>query len=181
MTSVDCATACSQNRVGDTQSLGRFHGNPQQQADQLVRAIVLGDFGQKGGGVQGLAANLRKVISKSDVGGTDAPDDLLRKIEASLRKAAQALADRGYDAKTIDATIDKFRSQLADALDKLGQSGDQGDEAPQSVPPATPSVPQSEALRVDQFVAREVRKQKGAIDILTADGDAVSIRFRTKD
>jgi hypothetical protein len=191
MTSVDCTT---QNRLAEApcaQGPGRFHGNPQQQADQLVRAIVLQDFGQKGGGVPGLASALGKVLSASDVPGTDAPDDVLKKIEASLKKAAQALADRGYDAKTIDATIDKFRAQLADALDKLARTGRPDGEAPASgstpatIPtssaPAPAAPPKDETLRVERFVAREVRRQRGAIDIQTADGDVVSIRFRTKD
>lgn len=181
---------CTQNRgvaeAAGTQAAGRFQGNPQQKADHLVRSIVLGDFGQKGGGVQGLAANLRKVLSKSDVQGTDVPDEVLKKIEASLHKAAQALADRGYDAKTIDATIDKFRSQLANALDSLGDgaSAPASGQPPASTPvpvPSMPSPPQTDVTRVDRLFAREVRRQKGAIDIVTADGDKVSIRFRTRD
>jgi hypothetical protein len=58
---------------------------------------------------------------------------------------------------------------------------------PDSAVPSTgasplPSAPaQSEVTRVDQFVAREIRKQRGSIDIVTAEGDQVSIRFKTKE
>jgi hypothetical protein len=178
-------SGCGPGDVSSTQGAGGFRGTPQQRADYLVQATVLGDLTQNSGhkgaasGVQGIAAAIRKVLSKSDVAGTDVPDDVLQKIETSLKKAAQALADRGYDAQTIDATIDKFRSQLADALDSTG--GDTGSTAP--TPPApTPSTPaRNDVTTVQKFVSREVQKQKTSLDIVTAEGDQVSIRFRTKE
>src|SRR5262249_28825607 len=102
----------------------------------LVRSMVLSDLGQgKGrhhghGGIQAIAAAIFKSLSAQDVTGTDAADDVLKKIETSLHKAAQALADRGVDAKTIDATIDKFRSQLANALDALSGAAGAGGSSP---------------------------------------------------
>jgi cell division septation protein DedD len=160
-------SGCGSNETAATQASKASRGSFQDRADQLVRSTVLADlarsFGGHGSGIQGIAAAVRKVLSKSDVAGTDVPDDVLKKIEASLKKAAQALADRGVDAKTIDATIDKFRAQLANALDKVGGTAAET------------------ATSVDKFVAREVRKQRGAIDLVTAEGDKVSIRFRTKE
>lgn len=129
-----------------------------------------------------------KVLSTSDATGTDASDNVLNKLEQSLHKAAQKLADRGVDAKTIDATIDKFRSQLAGALDKLGASpdsnstgtSDNSTTTPSTTPPATTPAA-TDVTSVKQFVASEVRKERGVIDLVTAEGDKVSIRFRTKD
>jgi hypothetical protein len=179
-------SGCGPGDVSSTKGTAGFGGTPQQRADYLVRATVLGDLTQSSGhkgaasGVQGIATAIRKVLSKSDVAGTDVPDDVLKKIETSLKKAAQALADRGYDARTIDATIDKFRSQLADALDSTG--GDTGPTAPASpAPTPAPSTPPgNDVTTVQKFVSREVQKQKTSLDITTAEGDQVSIRFRTR-
>ncbi len=181
-----------------------FRGSPQDRADQIVRSTVLSDLGggsngRHGSGIQGIAAAIFKTLSTSGVTGTDMPDDVLKKVEQSLHTAAQKLADRGVDAKTIDATIDRFRSQLAGALDKLGgtagsgspgstssgtsgSSGSSGDATtpPSTTPPATAPTP-SDVTSVTQSVAREVRQERGAIDLVTAEGDKVSIRFRSKE
>jgi hypothetical protein len=147
-------------------------------------------------------AAIGKVLSGQDVTGTDAADDVLKKIETSLHEAARKLADRGVDAKTIDATIDRFRAQLANALDGSNAggagsangsstgttpgsgapgtgsaSGSGGTGAPPKTPAPVPLTPSS----VSRFVSREVRKERGAIDLVTAEGDRVSIRFRTKE
>lgn len=176
------------------------HRSLQDRADQLVRATVLSDLGQSVGGrhgrhgvgIQGVAAAISKALSAQDVTGTDAADDVLKKIETSLHKAAQALADRGVDAKTIDATIDRFRSQLANALDGMAQraqagssssGANSGSEAGGSsgAGGTGTSAPANSVTSVSKFVAREVRKERGTIDLVTAEGDHVSIRFRTKE
>ncbi len=193
-----------------TPGLSGSRGSPQERADQLVRATVLSDLGQGNGrhhghGIQAIAGAIFRSLSGQDVTGTDAADDVLKKIETSLHKAAQALADRGVDAKTIDATIDKFRSQLANALDRMGGASGSGSTSTNGSSGSTPStgdgssgttsssgadgsssapapVPApSGTTTVSQFVAREVRKERGAIDLVTAEGDRVSIRFRTKE
>jgi hypothetical protein len=166
--------------------LNELRGSRQERADQLVRATVLSDLGKQGGasGIQGIATAIRKVLSKSDATGTDAPDDVLKQIEQSLKKAAQALADSGVDAKTIDTTIDKFRSQLADALESRTNAVD--DSTPTATPtasthPIPASSTQLDATTINTLLAREVRKQQGSIDLVTAEGDQVSIRFRTDE
>lgn len=244
------------DQSGATQNFTGFRGSLQDRADQLVRATVLSDLGQSAGqgrhghGIHGIAAAIRKALSAQDVTGTDAADDVLKKIEASLHKAAQALADRGVDAKTIDATIDRFRAQLANALDGMAQAaasssgnsgsgrtsdagsasgsgsdsgagavgtssdGASGDGASiggsnigaassggasgtgsaglaasagstsgtgvGATSSSTGSLPWG-ATSVSSFAAREVRKERGTIDLITAEGDRVSIRFRTKE
>jgi hypothetical protein len=191
-----CRTSNAAGEAGAAQGSRGFHGSLQDRADQLVRATVLSDLGESTGhgrhghsSIRSVAAAIRKVLSTQDVTGTDAADDVLKKIETSLHKAAQKLADRGVDAKTIDATIDKFRSQLAKALEGTiaGASGSgamsgsgtsSGTDTPSTPAPSpAPSSPTS----VSKFVAREVRKERGTIELLTAEGDRVSIRFRTKE
>ena len=221
--SSSCRTSSGAGQTAATQGSNGLHGSSQDRADALVRATVLSDLGQgtshgrHSHGIQGVAAAVRKALGGQDVTGTDAADDVLKKIETSLHKAAQKLADRGVDARTIDATIDKFRSQLANALDGTtgaasgtgsstgsgaagsgtsagsgaagsgssgtvtgagstgtsGASGTTGSTTPAPTPTSTTSV--------SKFVEREVRKESGAIDLVTAEGDRVSIRFRTKE
>ena len=226
-----CRTSNAAGQASATQGFNGFHGSPQERADRLVRDTVLADLGQSvgqgrhGHGVQAVAAAVAKVLSGQDVTGTDAADDVLKKIETSLHKAAQKLADRGVDAKTIDATIDKFRDQLAKALDGIisgagsgsgsgstgsssgsgaggspgsgvtsgsggtsgsgtasgsGATSGSGAAGGTDAPTSTPA-PASSTTSVSTFVAREVRKERGAIDLVTAEGDRVSIRFRTKE
>ena len=127
MTVIDsgaCRTSSGAGQAAATQGSDASRGSPQARADALVRATVLSDLGHSAGhgrhshGIHGVAAAIQKVLSAQDVTGTAAADDVLKKIETSLHKAAQVLADRGVDAKTIDATIDKFRAQLANALER---------------------------------------------------------------
>ena len=231
-------TSNAPGQAGGAQGFNGFHGSPQDRADRLVRDTVLSDLGQSvghgrhgHGGIQAVAAAVAKVLSGQDVTGTDAADDVLKKIETSLHKAAQKLADRGVDAKTIDATIDKFRDQLAKALDAViggagsssgangsgsasgsgstasgangagntssstgttsgangsgSTSGSTGATGSTSGSGATggagtpTSTPAPATSSVGTFVSREVRKERGAIDLVTAEGDRVSIRFLT--
>ena len=242
MTVIDsgaCRTSGGAGQAAATQASNGSCGSFQDRADALVRATVLSDLGQSAGhgrhshGIQGVAAAVRKVLSAQDVTGTDAADDVLKKIETSLHKAAQALADRGVDAKTIDATLDKFRAQLANALDGMSKGGSGGANAGGSpgagnstggssksagsvgtvgtggssgsagsvatvgtggssasggavsssagTAGAASTGASSNATSVSTFVSREVRKERGAIDLVTAEGDHVSIRFRSKD
>jgi hypothetical protein len=191
-----CRTPSGANQAGATQGARGSHGSLQDRADQFVRATVLSDLGQSVGhgrharGIQGVADAVAKALSGQDVTGTDAADDVLKKIETSLHKAAQAMADRGVDGKTIDATIDRFRAQLAGALDGMvkgatgsgsGTSGaTPGSSTDAPANPPTP-VPATSVTSVSKFVSREVRKERGAIDLVTAEGDRVSIRFRSKE
>jgi hypothetical protein len=170
-------TSSAASQASATHGFKGLHGSPQHRADQLVRNTVLADLGESAGsghGIQGVAAAIQKVLSGQDVTGTDAADDVLKKIEASLHKAAQKLADRGVDAKTIDATIDRFRDQLAKALDGMIGSGSGGTDAPTN----TPSPP---TTSVSTFVAHEVRKERASLELVTAEGDRVSLRFRSKE
>jgi hypothetical protein len=204
-----CRPSSGAGQAGAAQGFRGFHGSFADRADQSVRATVLADLGQSVGGhggsvrgIQGVAAAVAKALSGQDVTGTDAADDVLKKIETSLHKAAQAMADRGVDGKTIDATIDRFRAQLAGALDGMvkgatgssgtsgssstagssGASGSSGTTGSSGATSATgTTAPAANVTSVSKFVAREVRKERGAIDLVTAEGDRVSIRFRTKE
>jgi hypothetical protein len=207
-----CRTSSGMAQSGALGGPSGFHGSPQDRADALVRATVLSDLGQGSGhgrhshGIPGVANAVRSALAGQDVTGTDAADDVLKKIETSLHKAAQKLADRGVDAQTIDATIDRFRSQLANALEGMGgassgggtssasettggagsvssagSSGSADDSSPAQTPSAPAPTGTTRTTSVSKFVAREVRKERGTIDLVTAEGDHVSIRFRSKE
>ncbi len=192
-------------------------GRLQDRADQLVRATVLSDLGvsvngghgRHGRRHSGCRGGCQQGAVRAGRDGDRCGGRCPEKIETSLHKAAQALADRGVDAKTIDATIDRFRSQLANALDGMAQGAERVARRAQAsaVCPAR-AVRRARVLAacraaaalvrrarralararqrlsvtsVSKFVAREVRKERGTIDLVTAEGDRVSIRFRTKE
>lgn len=142
-------------------------------AQQLVRSTVLAAFGQTDGshGLQGLVAAISTALSNPDSASADPTADVLKKIEDALRQAGKKLIDQGLDQDTVDATLARFRSDLAKALDSAAASL----ATPAPAPAAQPST------SVDTLVASAVVKQRGALDILTKEGDRVSIRFRTKD
>lgn len=144
-------------------------GSAKAQARQILGSAVLAALGvnKEGHGVRGIAHAIRDVLAAADPNAPDPVPGLLQTINGALDSAAKTLVRQGVDQATIDAAIKSFRSDLAAALDSQAQPND----APTAVsnPPTT------------GFAAREVVKEKVAINILTAEGDQVSIRFRTKD
>jgi hypothetical protein len=138
-----------------------------RQVQQTLRAGVLDALGVKGAhGVRGIAAALRDVLAKADPNAPDPVPSLLETINASLDTAAKKLAAQGVDQSTIDAAIKRFRSDLARELDGLAPGG--------SADPAAAGSPSAAAIHA-------VTKDKFSLDILTAEGDRVSIRFRTSN
>jgi hypothetical protein len=141
-------------------------------AQDLVRSTVLAALGETEDthGSPGIVAAIHTALLRPDTTGADPAAGVLKKIEDALQQVGKKLADRGLDQVSIDATLARFRSDLANALDASA--------ALLTQPTASPAP---SGGSVDRIAASEVVKQKGAIDILTTEGDRVSIRFRTKD
>ena len=135
-----------------------------RQIQHALRAGVSDALGIKGAGhgVRGLAAALQQLLANADPNAPDPVPALLETINTALDTAAKKLSDQGVDQKTIDAAVKKFRSDLADQLDSLA--------------PAAPAAP---ASTTNAAAIHAVTKEKFTLNILTAEGDRVSIRFRT--
>jgi hypothetical protein len=140
--------------------------NTARQIQQTLRAGVLDALGITGSGhgVRGIAAALRQVLANADPDAPDPVPSLLETINTALDTAAKKLADQGVDQKTIDAAVKRFRSDLAHALDSL-----------------TPAAPEAAAGTASAAAVHAVTKEKFTLNILTAEGDRVSIRFRASN
>jgi hypothetical protein len=138
------------------------------QARQIVGSAVLAALGvnKAAHGVRGIAHAIRDALASADPNAPDPVPGLLQTINDALDSAAKTLADQGIDQTTVDATIKRFRSDLASALDSQAPSSTDAT----AISPATTAV-----------AARDVVREKVAINILTTEGDQVSIRFRTQD
>lgn len=148
-------------------------GRPDSQhAQQLVRSTVLAALGQSAGahGLRGVVDAIRSALSSPDSSSADPAADVLKKINDALQHAGKQLADEGLDPASVAATLAHFRSNLARALDKSAGSD--------AIPASAPVQPSGS---VDRFAARAVRTETSALDVVTTEGDRVSIRFLTQD
>ncbi|MEO8061334.1 MAG: hypothetical protein ABI821_01160 [Pseudomonadota bacterium] len=137
--------------------------NSARQIQQALRAGVAHALGVKGAGhgLHGLAAALQRSLANADPGAADPVLSMLETIGQGLDTAAKKLADRGVDPQTIDAAIKLFRSDLARELDSLAPAAPPGNTGAAAV--------------------HAVTKEKFSLSILTAEGDRVSIRFRSSN
>lgn len=118
----------------------------------------------KGRGIHGLALAIRDKLAKSDAG-KDAVPSVLETINRALDDAAAKLAAQGASKDEIDAGVTRFRNKLARELGELS-----GGEKPQQAAPATEQA---------AIAAREVVRERFSLEVLTAEGDRVSIRFKS--
>lgn len=162
-------------RYSQFQSSGSAPSNGSRTADdasskaqQLVRTTVLAALGVKSAapGARGIAEAIRNGLAAAGPNAPDPVPALLQTINGALDNAARSLADQGLDPATIDAALKRFRSELAREFDGLAQANA---VAPAASPPTT------------ALAAHAVLKEKLSLDILTTEGDRVSIRFRIKD
>ncbi len=117
------------------------------------------DVQRRGHGVHGIVLAIRDSLAR----GEDA-DQLSAKVDLALDAASKHLAEKGYTQDQIDAALTRFRNRLVHEIDALA-----GDS------PATGAA-QRTAVAV---AAREVTRERFSLDILTAEGDKVSIRFKS--
>jgi hypothetical protein len=154
-------SACFQPLSAQLQGPG--HGDRAVQRalrDSVADAL---DLEAKGRGVHGLAVAIREKFAASNAG-PDAVSSVLETIDRALDDAAGKLAAQGFSQEQIDAGIDRFRQKLAREIGELAGSGQTTD-----------------ATKLDKsaIAAREVVRERFSLNVLTAEGDKVSIRFKT--
>jgi hypothetical protein len=147
----DAASVCNQGSDG------------QRELQRALRASVSEalDVRGRGHGLQGMVHAIRDSLARGD----DA-NELATKIDTALDAASKHLAEQGYDQDQIDAAVSRFRNRLSREIDALAGQGSTG------------------AAGTAQHVAvaeatREVTRERFSLDILTAEGDRVSIRFKS--
>ncbi len=87
-------------------------------------------------------------------------------IQRALDDVATKLTAQGVSQDQIDAGVARFRNKLARELSEMAGSG----EAP---------VAEQAAGEKRAIAAREVVRERFSLDVTTAEGDKVSIRFKT--
>lgn len=135
----------------------------QRELQRALRASVSEalDVRRRGHGLQGMVLAIRDSLARGD----DA-NELATKIDTALDAASKHLAEQGYDQGQIDAAVSRFRNRLAREIDAMAGQGSAG------VSGTAQRVAVAEATR-------EVKRERFSLDILTAEGDRVSIRFKS--
>lgn len=135
----------------------------QRELQRALRASVSDalDVRRKGHGMQGMVAAIRESLARGD----DA-NELATKIDTALDAASKHLAEQGYDQDQIDAAVSRFRNRLSREIDALAGQGSTG------------AAGTAQHVEVAE-ATREVTRERFSLDILTAEGDRVSIRFKS--
>lgn len=128
--------------------------------DGIAEAL---DLDVRGRGLQGLAGAIRDKLSGA---GPDAAPAMLETIDRALDDAAGKLAAQGVSREQIDAGVGRFRAGLAREIDALSGAN------------ASPKPPATDASKTAIAARQEVR-ERFSMDIVTAEGDRVSIRFKS--
>ena len=176
-------------------------------AQQTLMTAVWSALGQSGssGNVSDLAEALRSALSAGLAAGHNLAPDLANAINDALDRVRQTLASQGVDASRVAQLISGFRRQLSRAIDALdpvpvssgpgaasGQTGSSGDSTPTSgtpavtgsqsssgTQPATGGLPAASVAQPP--TAGYISRESESLQIVTADGDRVTIRFRQQD
>ena len=134
-------------------------GGEQTSVARRLRDTVFADFKVSGdAGFRGLAEKLRQKLER----GISAAD-IQFSLDLGLEQIGKALRRETGASEEVSAALDSFRSQLAAAVNELADE-------------ANPAAASSNAV-----AAREVVKNRFSLDVLTAEGDRVSIRFRSRE
>ena len=145
---------------GSPREAGRDAERSIQRSLRLGVADALGL--SKGHDLHGLALAIREKLSSAV--GADAVPSVLETINHALDDAAAKLAAQGVSRDEIDAGVARFRGKLTRELSELAGAG---------------KPEQSPGLEKSAIAAREVVHERFSMDILTAEGDRVSIRFKS--
>lgn len=153
-------SACFQPLSAQLQGSG--HGDRAVQRalrDGVADAL---DLEARGRGVHGLAVAILEKFAAANAG-PEAVSSVLETIDRALDDVAGKLAAQGVSQEQIDAGIERFSNKLAREIGELAGS---------SPAPST-------TLEKSAIAAREVVRERFSLDVLTAEGDKVSIRFKT--
>ncbi len=117
----------------------------------------------KGHGIHGLAVSIRDKLAASGAG-TDAVPAVMETINRALDDAATKLAAQGVSRDDIDAGLARFRNKLAQEVAELAGSNASDDAT---------------TTERSAIAAREEVRERFSLDVLTSEGDKVSIRFKS--
>ena len=162
-------------------------------------------LGQKGygGNIQDLAEALKSALSSGLSSGKNLAPVLAKAINDALDKAAQDLTSKGVSASQVAHLVTGFRRELSQAIDKLdppaigGPAAASGSDtgstsgtgsagsSDSSTAAGTTGVSQTGASTpsagTPAGVAGYIARERETLQITTADGDRVTIRFRQQD
>lgn len=153
-------------------ALGACGNKPDADARDLQRTLRATvsqalDVRRQGHGLHGMVLAIRDAIAS----GADS-NELAAKVDQALDAASKHLAEQGYSPDEIDTAVSRFRDRLAHEIDALASRNAPAAGGDAVATGAAQRVAVAEA-------AREVRRERFSLDVLTAEGDEVSIRFRS--
>jgi hypothetical protein len=153
-------------------ALGALGNNQESDGRELQRALRSSvsqalDVRRQGHGLHGMVLAIRDALASGDKA-----DELAAKVDNALDAASKHLAEQGYSQDQIDAAVSRFRDRLAHEIDALANQNAPAAGGDAATTGAAQRVAVAEA-------AREVKRERFSLDILTAEGDKVSIRFKS--
>jgi len=159
--------------VNTRNALGAFDTSKQdsdgRELQRTLRASVSQalDVRRQGHGLHGMVLAIRDALAS----GEDS-NELAAKVDQALDAASKHLAEQGYSPDEIDTAVSRFRDRLAHEIDALASKNAPAAGGDAATTGAAQRVAVAEA-------AREVKRERFSLDILTSEGDKVSIRFKS--
>ena len=154
-----------------------------------LRSPEIGDTGRFA--VHDVANALRAIVAAGDGAAAGDVEALLGRVSDGFADAERTLVAAGFDATEARDLVAGFRERLADVLAAYARSADpsaaaaaeraasqQSSDIP-SPRPASRSAAGTPAT-VEATTARLVRKTSFSLDVLTQEGDTVSLRVRSR-
>ncbi len=151
-------------------------------AQQTLLAAVwsgLGQSGTSGGNIGDLAQALRTALSAGLSSGQNLAPSIAKAINDALDKAAQTLVAQGVDPTKAANLVSGFKRALSRAIDALDPPQGAGSNQVTASSVATGS--QSLANSTQAASAGYASRLGESLQIVTADGDRVTIRFRQQN
>lgn len=159
-------TITSRDAIGASGHKQESDGRELQRALRASVSQAL-DVRRQGHGLHGMVLAIRDALASGEKA-----DELAAKVDGALDAAAKHLAEQGYSQDEIDAAVSRFRDRLAHEIDALASHNAPSAGGDAATTGAAQRVAVAEA-------AREVKRERFSLDILTAEGDKVSIRFKS--
>jgi len=160
--------------INDPNALGaRAPGKQDSDGRDLQRALratvsqVL-DVRRQSHGLHGMVLAIRDALASGEKA-----DELAARVDQALDAASKHLAQQGYTQDEIDTAVARFRDRLVHEIDALASANAPAAGGDAATTGAAQRVAVAEA-------AREVKRERFSLDILTAQGDKVSIRFKSR-
>jgi hypothetical protein len=170
MGSLDSAMTTAINSRDLSNALGGKHDSDgTRELQRTLRASVSSalDVRTRGHGLHGMVLAIRDALAQGDKA-----DELAAKIDGALDAASKHLAEQGFSQDEINAAVSRFRDRLAHEIDGLASQNAPAAGGDAATTGAAQRVAVAEA-------SREVKRERFSLDILTAEGDKVSIRFKS--